>query len=74
MLLSKEFERLLIVDDDEDVLTAARLLLKRHFQSVVTLNQAIQIPEVLSDQSFDAILLDMNFAGGRISGREGLDW
>jgi two-component system response regulator HydG len=72
--LSKEFAGLLIIDDDEDVLTAARLLLKRHFQSVVTLNEPGRIPQVLKDQKFDVILLDMNFSGGRSSGREGLDW
>ena len=66
--------RLLIVDDDEDILTACRLLLKKHFTKVVTINKPELIPDLMAEQDFDTILLDMNFKAGENSGREGLGW
>lgn len=65
---------LLIVDDDADVLTAARLLLRRHCQRVITLEDPNQIPAVLTDNAIDICLLDMNFAIGHNTGEEGLRW
>jgi DNA-binding NtrC family response regulator len=67
-------ERILIVDDDRDVLVAAKLLLKRHFGEVVTAGDPAEIPAHLEAGGFDAILLDMNFSPGERSGREGLAW
>ena len=65
---------ILVVDDDPDVLTAARLLLKRHFALVVVEENPNRIPHHLQEQSWDVALLDMNFALGANSGREGLHW
>ena len=67
-------ERILIVDDDRDVLVAAKLLLKRHFAEVVTADEPEKILKLLASDSFDAILLDMNFSPAERSGREGLFW
>ncbi|HEX7027136.1 MAG TPA: sigma-54 dependent transcriptional regulator [Gammaproteobacteria bacterium] len=67
-------KRILIVDDDEDILTAGRLLLKRHFGQVVTCNRPEHIPRVMAGQNFDAVLLDMNFSPGESGGRQGLVW
>ena len=64
----------LIVDDNEDILTAGRLLLKRHGHEVTTSHRAETIPDLINETSFDAILLDMNFALGERSGREGFHW
>ena len=69
-----ENKKILIVDDDEDILTAGRLLLKRHFDQIVTCNRPEQIPLVMKDQSFDAVLLDMNFSPGESSGEKGFIW
>lgn len=66
--------RILIVDDDEDILTAGRLLLRRHFEDVETLADPAGIPERLAQADFDAVLLDMNFGPGESSGRQGLEW
>ncbi|MDN4502473.1 sigma-54 dependent transcriptional regulator [Alteromonadaceae bacterium BrNp21-10] len=66
--------QILIVDDDEDILVAGKLLLKRHFADVQICNQPQQIPQLLSDKSFDAILLDMNFGPGESSGQQGFHW
>ena len=65
---------ILIIDDDEDVLRAARLLLKRHFLRVDTESQPDHIPQRLSTDSYDVILLDMNFKQDMSSGHEGFQW
>lgn len=65
---------ILIVDDDEDILIAGKLLLKRHFVTVVTISDPKQISATLKKGNFDAILLDMNFGPGQSSGDEGFYW
>ena len=67
-------ERILIVDDDPDILTAGRLLLKRHYGEVVTCPAPDQIPALLKENSFRAILLDMNFSPGASDGSQGFEW
>jgi two-component system, NtrC family, response regulator HydG len=64
--------RILVVDDNEDVLSAARLLLKRHFASVQTLSDPAQLPILARRGGFDVLLLDMNFSPGADDGAEGL--
>ena len=64
--------RILIVDDEEDILLAARLLLKRHFESVVTLRDPATLPELVRRNAFNVLLLDMNFTAGAERGTEGL--
>jgi DNA-binding NtrC family response regulator len=65
--------RILVVDDDSGVLTAARLLLKRHFAVVQTESDPQKLPDLVAT-GFDVVLLDMNFARGADSGAEGLAW
>jgi DNA-binding NtrC family response regulator len=65
---------ILIVDDDEDILVAGQMLLKRHFETVATANRPEHIPKLYEARSFDAVLLDMNFGAGETSGSEGIDW
>jgi DNA-binding NtrC family response regulator len=64
--------RILVVDDNEDILHAARLLLKRHFTGVQTLSDPAQLASLVRRKVFDVLLLDMNFAPGADSGAEGL--
>ncbi len=66
--------KVLIVDDDVDVLSAAKLLLKRHFSQVDIEKNPQRIPFLVTNGSYDAILLDMNFTRDVISGKEGFDW
>lgn len=66
--------RVLIVDDDADILVAARLLLKREGILCHTEAQPDRIPQLMKDGQFDAVLLDMNFAIGANTGREGFQW
>ena len=65
---------ILVVDDDPDILTASRLLLRRRFAEVVLCSDPEDIPDLLAKHRFDAILLDMNFGPGESSGRQGLAW
>jgi DNA-binding NtrC family response regulator len=65
--------RILVVDDDAGVLTAAKLLLKRHFPVVQTESDPARLPALL-DGSFDVVLLDMNFAIGADNGADGFRW
>lgn len=65
---------ILVVDDDADVLMAARLLLRQHFARVLTTENPADIESIMTDQQIDVFLLDMNFAIGRNTGAEGLKW
>ncbi len=66
--------KLLIIDDDEDILYSARLLLKQHYSIVRIEKEPNQIPAFLKEQHYDVILLDMNFSGDATSGTEGFNW
>jgi DNA-binding NtrC family response regulator len=66
--------KILIVDDDVDVLRAARLLLKRHFEQVDFEKNPQKIPYLVSNFDYDVILLDMNFTRDLSSGKEGFEW
>lgn len=70
----KQQATLLIVDDHPDVLLAARLLLKQHFQQVLTLTDPFAIESTLQQQPIDVVLLDMNFQRDLSSGQEGFYW
>ncbi len=63
-----------MVDDDQQVLYTAKLILKHQFVTVRTESSPSQIRPLLEKESFDVVLLDMNFAPGQTSGKEGLFW
>ena len=65
---------ILIIDDDEDILFSARLLLKQHYSIVRIEKNPEQIPVILKDNHYDVILLDMNFSGNTTTGVEGFYW
>src|SRR3954466_9391146 len=65
---------ILVIDDDVDVLTAVKLLLKTESREVLTEKNPENIRSILSKQSFDVILLDMNFNSSINTGNEGLFW
>lgn len=64
----------LVVDDDRDVLQAARLLLKQHYKKVEVETNPGMIPHLLKNEDYDVILLDMNFHDDVSSGNEGFYW
>ncbi|NJL14252.1 MAG: sigma-54-dependent Fis family transcriptional regulator [Microscillaceae bacterium] len=66
--------KVLIVDDDEDILLAAKMLLKRYAQKVVIEKDPRKIPFLMNQEAYDVILLDMNFSEDTTSGKEGIFW
>src|SRR6201996_2442813 len=72
MILKKA--TVLIVDDDTDVLTAVKLLLKTEAQEVITEKNPENLNSLLQRNSVDIILLDMNFNSAINTGNEGLYW
>lgn len=69
-----KFGKILAVDDNEDILFSLRLLLRPQVEKIVTVNSATSIQEILKNEEFDVILLDMNFTKDAISGQEGFFW
>ena len=72
--MEKKAARILVVDDNYDVLQSAMVLLKRFYTDV----QIEQLPENvvqrIGKESYDLILLDMNFRKGKRDGEEGFHW
>lgn len=66
--------KILVVDDDPDVLTAVKLLLKTEVTEVVTEKNPENLRWLLSKNQFDAILLDMNYNSTINTGNEGIFW
>lgn len=65
---------ILAVDDDPDVLTAVRLLLKGEVKEIVTEKNPENMPALLAKGNFDLMLLDMNFKASINTGNEGIYW
>ncbi len=72
--MSSKKGNILVVDDDADVLQAARLFLKQHVKSIETEKDPKSIPNLLKNNRYDLILLDMNFTEDVSSGKEGFFW
>lgn len=73
-LMAKVSGKVLIVDDNEDILLAAQMFLKQHISVVHTETNPDHIPSLLQNESYDVILLDMNFTEDVTSGLEGFHW
>jgi phosphoserine phosphatase RsbU/P len=65
--------RILIADDQADVLEALRLLLKGHGYVTESVSSPVALLEALSQHEYDVLLMDLNYARDTTSGREGLD-
>jgi len=65
--------RILVADDQPDVLEALRLLLKGNHYGVDTVASPTAALAALERRDYDAMLLDMNYTRDTTSGREGLD-
>ncbi len=66
--------KILIVDDNEDLLKAAKMFLKRHVAQVDIEKNPEAIPALMGNDNYDVILLDMNFTKDVSSGSEGYFW
>lgn len=65
---------ILIINDNKSILSALELLLQPLCNEVMTSSNPNQIPFLIESKRFDAILLDMNYTAGTITGNEGLYW
>lgn len=64
----------LVVDDNEDIITMSDLFLKHHFNQVITASSPIEIKQHINHPNLKVVLLDMNFKIGVNTGDEGLYW
>ena len=65
--------RLLIADDQRDVLEALRLLLKADGYLIDVVESPAAVVTALAEREYDAVLIDLNYARDTTSGAEGLD-
>ena len=65
--------RILIADDQADVVEALRLLLKGEGFGIVTASSPAGVLRAVHDESLDVVLMDLNYTRDTTSGREGLD-
>ena len=66
--------KILVVDDDPYIILSLQTLLEQHYTQIRTLKDARGIPGQLAEETYDVILLDMNFRPGDTSGEEGMKW
>ncbi|MGO4773423.1 sigma-54-dependent transcriptional regulator [Flavobacterium sp. W22_SRS_FK3] len=72
--MRKKLAQILIVDDQEEILFSAKMILKKHFESIFTTNNPKKIISLLSENEINVVLLDMNYRIGFEDGREGIHW
>ena len=72
--MAKTDATILIIDDDEDILLSAKLLLKKHYSKVLIKDTPKELNQLLSSEPIDVIVLDMNYRIGFNDGKEGMYW
>ena len=72
--MAKTDASILIIDDDEDILLSAKLVLKKQYNNVITRNNPKEINQIITREPIDVIVLDMNYRIGFNDGKEGLYW
>lgn len=70
--MKKTNAQILVIDDQEDILFASKMVLKKHFETIFTLNDPKKVLHLLSENEIDVVLLDMNYRIGFEEGREGI--
>lgn len=71
---SKAEGKILVVDDNEEILLSLEILLNKHFHEVQTQKFPTRLSSLLEKQRFDVYILDMNFTAEVKSGNEGFFW
>ena len=66
--------RILVIDDNVQILESLKILLKDEFREIDVISKPIRITELLWRNNYDIVMLDMNFATGETSGNEGIFW
>lgn len=70
--MKKTQASILLIDDQEDILFSAKMLLKKHFETIFTLSNPKNVIQLLVENDIDLVLLDMNYRIGFEDGREGM--
>ncbi|MXN90284.1 response regulator [Flavobacterium sp. Sd200] len=70
--MKKTQAAILVIDDQEDILFASKMALKKHFEEIYTLSDPKRAIRLLSEKAIDVVLLDMNYRIGFEDGREGV--
>ncbi len=66
--------KILIIDDNEHILSSLRMFLKNEFSTIETSRNPNEIPNLITMNNFGVVMLDMNFAAGINTGNEGIYW
>ncbi|MEP6931965.1 MAG: sigma-54 dependent transcriptional regulator [Flavobacterium sp.] len=72
--MRKKLAQILVVDDQEEILFSAKMILKKHFETIFTANDPKKIISILNENEINVVLLDMNYRIGFEDGREGIHW
>lgn len=66
--------KILVIDDNKDILFTLKMLLRPLAESISTCSDPTEINRLASRNRYDVILLDMNFTADAVSGKEGFYW
>lgn len=69
-----QYGTILIVDDNQAILTALRYCLESTFERIICLEQPDDILKTMVQENVDIVLLDMNYQTDTFNGQEGLEW
>ena len=72
--MNKNTGKILVVDDNQEILKALKYFLEDFFEQVVIEKNPNNLPSILKQTKFDLYILDMNFTPGESSGKEGIFW
>lgn len=68
------YKSILVVDDNEGVRVSLKYLLKKTYEKVILLDNPESIIKTMDEENINVVLLDMNFALGLNTGKEGIFW
>ena len=69
-----KYGTILVIDDNEAILTALRYCLSGTFQRIITKSSPDSVLTILNQEVVNLVLLDMNFSIGVNTGQDGLFW
>jgi len=72
--MEKKYDKVIIIDDNEEILVALKIFLRKYFKKIQTLNSPSNLFQNVASNDYDLILLDMNFKAGDRTGNEGIFW
>ena len=71
--MAEQTSRILVADDQPDVVEALRLLLKSEGFAVDSASSPVEVVRAVEARDYDAVLMDLNYTRDTTSGREGIE-